>query len=62
MNSRNFRLIGLTQTERVYWAGGRWGAGFARTTSTQCVSPTFKNLTGFVFQITKVLAHFRDLV
>jgi len=30
-------LIGLTQTERIYLAWGRCGAGFDRTTSTQCV-------------------------
>ena len=32
--------IGLTQTERIYYALGRCGAGEARTTSTQCLSPT----------------------
>ncbi|MFN6069051.1 MAG: hypothetical protein ACK45T_18185, partial [Pseudanabaena sp.] len=31
--------LGLTQTERIYYSLGRCGAGFACTTSTQCVSP-----------------------
>jgi|GEM_PF-2073087 hypothetical protein len=35
----NFKVIGLTQTERIYYALGRCGAGEARTTSTQCVNP-----------------------